>query len=156
MAALGLPAASADITIKASAERVYSVITDLPTLAELADETTAMAWRRGDSAQPGSVFKGTNRNGSRSWTTTCTVTDADPGRVFAFDVKSMVIPVAHWRYEITPTAEGCTVTESTWDRRPGWFKGVAGLATGVRDRVSANTEHIRATLQRLKAHVEGR
>jgi hypothetical protein len=154
MAPPGLPAASADITIHASTQQVYSLITDLPTMAELAEETVSMRWCRGDTAAPGAVFKGTNRNGGRSWTTTCTVTDAQPGQVFAFDVKSLVLPVAHWRYEITPTEGGCTVTESMWDRRPGWFKGVAGLATGVRDRDSANADHIRVTLERLKAHAE--
>jgi hypothetical protein len=46
------------------------------------------------------------------------------------------------------------VTESTWDRRPGWFRKVAGRATGVSDRAAANTEHIRLTLQRLKRRAE--
>jgi hypothetical protein len=156
MALPGLPAASAAVAIDAPAEQVYSLITDLPTLAELAEETVSMRWSQGQTAAPGAVFKGTNRHGGRSWTTTCTVTDAEPGRLFAFDVKSLVIPVAHWRYEISPTESGCTVTESTWDRRPGWFKGVAGLATGVRDRDSANADHIRITLQRLKARAERR
>jgi hypothetical protein len=101
------------------------------------------------------VFKGRNRNGRRRWTTTCTVTDAEPGRTFAFDVKSVVIPVAHWRYDLAATDGGCTVTESTWDRRPGWFRKPGGMATGVMDRDSANAEHIRLTLERLKARAEG-
>ena len=49
-----------------------------------------MEWLKGDVAGPGAVFKGHNRNGGKSWTTTCTVTDAEPGRVFAFDVRSAV------------------------------------------------------------------
>ena len=69
-------------------------------------------------------------------------------------MKSAVFPVAHWRYDITPTDGGCTVTESTWDRRAGWFKKIAGLATGVSDRDSANAQHIQATLERLKARAE--
>ncbi|WP_102144939.1 SRPBCC family protein [Mycobacterium hubeiense] len=146
--------AQADVTIAADPGTVYRMITDLPTLASLAEEAHAMEWQKGDAAQPGAVFKGHNRNGSRTWTTVCTVTDAEPGRRFAFDVKSMMLPVAHWRYDITPTDGGCTVTEATWDRRPGWFKKVAGLATGVRDRTAANAEHIRLTLQRLKEKAE--
>ena len=47
-------------------EALYSLITDLPTLAELAEETTAMRWTKGDSARPGAVFKGSNRNGRHS------------------------------------------------------------------------------------------
>lgn len=62
--------------------------------------------------------------------------------------------VARWQYDIVAADGGCEVTESTWDRRPGWFRKVAGKATGVSDRVAANTEHIRLTLQRLKQRAE--
>ncbi|MCT7661520.1 SRPBCC family protein [Mycobacterium deserti] len=150
------PAASAqaDITIDADPEAVYRLITDLPTLAALAEETHAMEWRKGDAARPGAVFTGRNRNGARTWSTTCTVTEADPGRVFAFDVRSTIIPVAHWRYEIVPQGTGCRVVEKTWDRRPGWFRTPAGWATGVKDRDTANSENIKRTLQRLKEKAE--
>ncbi|CAN5423544.1 SRPBCC family protein [soil metagenome] len=150
----GPPSAQADVNIGAAADAVYALITDLPTLTALAEETTAMSWHKGDSVRPGAVFKGNNRNGSKSWTTTCTVTEAVPGRVFAFDVRSAVIPVAHWRYEIDRTEDGCHVTETTWDRRPGWFRKLAGKATGVHDRDTQNAKNIAATLQRLKQHAE--
>ncbi|ULE34855.1 SRPBCC family protein [Mycobacterium sp. IDR2000157661] len=155
MSRSGPASAQLDITIDADPDAVYRLITDLPTLASLAEEADAMQWRKGDAARPGAVFRGHNRNGSRTWNTMCTVTEADPGRVFAFDVRSGVIPVAHWRYAITATGDGgCRVTESTWDRRPGWFRVPAGWATGVKDRASANSEHIRRTLQRLKEKAE--
>ncbi|AQA03470.1 polyketide cyclase [Mycobacterium sp. MS1601] len=150
----GPPSATATVQIDAPAERVYALITDLDVLTSLAVEPTEMRWRKGASATAGAVFTGKNRNGGRTWTTTCTVTAATPGRVFGFDVKSSVIPVAHWRYEIVEVDGGCRVTESTWDRRPGWFSGIAGLATGVRDRTTANGEHIKLTLQRLKERAE--
>jgi hypothetical protein len=151
----GPASAEATVTIAADPAAVYALITDLPTLTELAAETTAMAWQKGGSCTPGSVFKGQNSNGGRKWTTTCTVTDADSPTTFAFDVKSLVIPVAHWRYDIAAADGGCTVTERTWDKRPGWFKGIAGMATGISDRTSANADHIRVTLERLKAKAEG-
>jgi hypothetical protein len=150
----GPASAQASVTIAAPPETVYALITDLPTMATLAEEADSMRWHRGDSAAPGAVFKGHNSNNGRSWTTTCTVTHAEPGRTFGFDVKSLVIPVAHWRYDIAPAEGGCTVTEQTWDRRPGWFRKVAGKATGVSDRESANAKHIRLTLERLKARAE--
>ena len=148
------PAAGADVTIDADADAVYALITDLPTLAALGDEIATMEWQKGRSAAPGAVFKGHNQNGAKRWTTTCTVTDADPGRVFAFDVRHTVLPIAHWRYDIEPHDSGCRVTERTWDRRPGWFAKVAGRATGVKDRGAANKAHIEATLQRLKSKAE--
>jgi len=83
----GPASAKAEVTIDAEPAAVYDLITDLPTLASLAEENEAMKWHKGDKVAPGAVFKGTNRNGFRRWTTTCTITDADPGRAFAFDVN---------------------------------------------------------------------
>ncbi|MCV7172160.1 SRPBCC family protein [Mycobacterium manitobense] len=154
MTDLGAASAEATVDIAADPATVYRLITDLPTLADLAEEATAMQWQKGDGARPGAVFKGRNENGSKRWTTTCTVTDADTDRVFAFDVRSAMLPVAHWRYDIEAAGAGCRVTERTWDRRAGWFKKVAVLATGVSDRDTANSEHIKVTLQRLKAKAE--
>lgn len=156
------PTVSASVTIDAAPESVYALITDLPTLAELAEEAVAMCWRTGDAARPGAVFTGRNQNGGHRWSTTCTVTDADPGRVFAFDVRTAIVPVARWRYDIAgivtagpATADGgCRVTESTWDRRPRWIVGMTRLTTGVTDRTAANAKHIRVTLQRLKERAE--
>jgi len=151
MTQLGPATAAETVTIAADPAEVYALITDLPTLASLAEEADAMEWHKGDCVECGAVFKGHNSNRGKKWTTTCTVTDAEPGKVFAFDVKSLFIPVAHWRYDISAADGGCTVTERTWDRRPGWFRKPAGIATGVRDRATANAEHIKLTLQRLKA-----
>lgn len=148
------PTVTANVQVSAAPEVVYALLTDLAALAELAEETTTMQWRKGDAARPGAVFSGTNRNGSKGWSTTCTVTDAEPGRVFGFDVRASVIPVAHWRYEITAAGAGCQVTESTWDRRPRWIRGITKLTTGVADRTAANAEHIRLTLERLKQRAE--
>ena len=150
------PSASATVQIDCSPDEVYRLITDLPTMASLAEEARAMELRKGDSVCEGAVFVGHNENGGKRWTTKCTVTDAEPGRVFGFDVRYTVVPISHWRYEIVPADGGCRVTESTWDRRPGWFRPFGGIATGVSDRTSANAEHIQLTLQRLKERAEKR
>jgi hypothetical protein len=148
------PCVTSTVEIDAHPDVVYGLITDLPTLASLAEEAVAMEWRKGDAARPGAMFVGRNENGGRRWTTKCTVTDAEPGRVFAFDVRYVVLPIARWQYDIVADDGGCQVTESTWDRRPGWFRKLAPRATGVSDRAAANTEHIRLTLQRLKQRAE--
>jgi hypothetical protein len=148
------PSASSTVQIDASPDEVYRLITDLPTLAALAEEAVAMELCKGDSVCTGAVFVGRNENSGKRWTTKCTVTDADPGRVFAFDVRYAVLPIARWQYDIVGADGGCRVTESTWDRRPGWFRKVGGMTTGVSDRTSANAEHIQLTLQRLKQRAE--
>jgi uncharacterized protein YndB with AHSA1/START domain len=150
----GTASVEADITIDADPSKVYELITDLPTLASLSPESAGMKWRKGDSAAAGAVFKGTNRNGFRRWTTTCTVTDADPGRVFAFDVRYLGQPIAHWRYDIAADGNGCRVIEKTWDHRARWMAKAGGLATGVTDRDTANDDHMKQTLQRLKEKAE--
>jgi polyketide cyclase/dehydrase/lipid transport protein len=148
------PSASATVEVAATPDVVYRLITDLSVMAELAEETAALRWKGDGGPRPGAVFRGTNRNGWRRWTTTCKVTDADPGARFGFDVTHTAVPVSSWRYEITPTDDGCTVTESTWDRRPKWFDVLSRPATGVSDRVATNGRNIEATLQRLKARAE--
>jgi hypothetical protein len=82
------------------------------------------------------------------------VTDAAPGERFAFNVSHTGVPISRWQYEIASSGGGCSVTESTWDRRPGWYKTPAGLFTGVMNRAGANADHIQATLQRLKTRAE--
>ncbi|MDT4910995.1 MAG: hypothetical protein QOC66_123 [Pseudonocardiales bacterium] len=149
------PSASATVEVAAAPDVVYRLISDLTSLAELAEETSVLRWKKGGAAAPGAVFRGTNRNGWHRWTTTCTVTDADPDRRFAFDVSHTGIPVARWQYDIAGTEAGCTVTEATWDRRPRWFEFLSRPATGVGDRASVNAANIRATLQRLKSRAEG-
>jgi hypothetical protein len=150
----GAASAQAEVSVNADPEAVYHLITDLSTLASCAEEARAMEWRKGDAVAPGAVFKGHNRNGVFRWTTRCTVTHAEPGQAFAFDVHYFGVPVAHWRYDITGTDEGCRVTERTWNRQPGWFRKTSWLGTGVRDRAAANAEHIKLTLQRLKEKAE--
>jgi len=151
------PCVTASVQIDAQPDVVYRLITDLPTLASLAEEAVAMEWRKGNkgnAVRPGAVFTGHNENGGRRWSTKCTVTDAEPGRLFGFDVRYSMIPIARWQYDIVATDGGCRVTESTWDRRPSWFGRFAGKATGVTDRAAANHEHIQLTLQRLKQRAE--
>lgn len=148
------PSATSTVEISAAPATVYGLITDLDAMTEIAEETAKMRWAKGDCAAPGAVFKGTNRNGWRRWTTKCTITDAEPGAKFAFNVSHTGVPISRWQYEIAASGDGCTVTESTWDRRPGWYKTPAGLVTGVMNRQGANADHIQATLQRLKMRAE--
>jgi len=151
---LTVPSASGSIAIAAAPDVVYNLITDLTSYSDVTEETTAIRWHSGSAAAPGAVFKGTNRNGWRRWTTTCTVTDAEPGRRFAFTVRHTTLPIARWQYEIEPTEDGCRVTESMWDERPGWFKAPAQFATGVGDRIGKSSANIAATLARLKQRAE--
>jgi hypothetical protein len=147
---------SRSIEIKASPEAAYDLVSDLPGMGALSPENTGGRWLGGATGPvAGARFKGKNRNGVRRWSTNVRVETADPGREFAFGITSYVgIPVSRWRYTFVPTADGCTVTESWLDRRPGWFKGPAALVTGVGDRQAATARSIEHTLAQLKAALE--
>ncbi|GLZ37503.1 SRPBCC family protein [Actinokineospora sp. NBRC 105648] len=148
------PNAHASVEISAPAQRVYALVSDLPGLADLSTEFASGRWL-GDvsAAKVGARFRGANRRGARRWSTVSTVTDASPER-FAFEVTSLGLAVSRWQYDIEPTASGCRVTESTWDRRPTWFRPITVLATGVSDRSAENQRNIEATLARLKTTAE--
>ncbi len=152
--------ASGTTTVRAAPDAVFALVTDLSGLASIAVEAESMEWVTGTRAEPAAVFRGHNRNGMRRWSTRCTVTEVDAGRAFAFDVHygpRGVIPVAHWRYDLEPAESptgGTRVTERMWDRRPSWFVGLGGFATGVRDRAAGNTANIEATLDRLRRAVD--
>jgi len=151
------PTVSLSVEMEADPHEVYALLVDLDSMAELAEETEAMAWSD-PAAGPGvgAAFHGHNRHGRRTWSTTCTVTDADPSERFAFEVSALGgrVPVARWQYDLCWSTSGCRVTESTWDRRPRWFRAPATLVTGVRDRTEASRVHIEATLARVRDRLE--
>lgn len=149
------PNARAQVDVRAPAERVYALVSDLRALADVAEEYSGGRWLApADGPAVGARFVGANRRGRRAWRTVSAVTDAGPTR-FAFDVSAFGLPVSRWQYDVEPTADGCRVTESTWDRRPSWFRPLTVLATGVRDRDAGNQRNIERTLARLKAVAEG-
>ena len=150
------PDATGQTEIAASPEAVYAFLSDPARMSEIAEETVKVLRRDSTAGQAGSRFIGVNRNGRRVWPTIGKVTDADSARRFAFEVEAVPgVPVARWQYDIEPTAAGCRVVESTWDKRPRWFVPATRPITGVKDRVSVNTRNIEATLQRLKTRLEG-
>jgi uncharacterized protein YndB with AHSA1/START domain len=141
--------------IAAPAEQVWSLVTDLPRMGEWSNECIGGTWLDGAAAAaPGVRFRGSNRNGFRRWKTTVTILDADPGDRFRFQVDFFGIPISGWTYRFEPTPDGCRVTESWTDRRPGYFKPIAHLATGVGDRAARAREGMTITLDRLAAAAE--
>jgi hypothetical protein len=104
----------------------------------------------------GARSQGTNRMGWRVWSTTCTVTAAEPGRRFEFDVTFGPLAIATWSYELIG-AGGDTIVREAWrERRRGWFRTVTGRVMGVADRVEHNRAGMQATLQALRSAAEAR
>ena len=141
--------------VSASAERVWALVSDLPRMGEWSDENVGGRWLD-DPPGPiaGAAFRGANRNGIHRWKTKVIVVDSVPGEVFRFRVLFFGISISEWAYEFEPTSDGCRVSESWTDHRPGWFKPVARLGTGVGDRVERTRDGMAVTLDRLAATAE--
>ncbi|MCH6160028.1 SRPBCC family protein [Streptomyces marispadix] len=151
------PAATGTVVINATPASAYEIVSDPPVMIRFAEEAHRARWVGGcEPSQVGARFRGYNRNGLRRWVTDCRVTDADPGRRFAYEVTAspLRIPISRWQYDIEATEEGCSVTETNWLRVPLWFIPFAIMITGVLDRMGANNANIGTTLGRLKTHLE--
>jgi Polyketide cyclase / dehydrase and lipid transport len=140
--------------IAAPAEKLWSLVSDLPRMGEWSPENAGGKWVKGATGPAlGARFKGVNKNGLRRWSTTVTVVACEPDKVFEFAVTAGPLGVANWRYEFEDTASGgCRVTESWVDHRTAWFATMAK----VMGEHSADTAHeqMAATLQNLAAAAE--
>lgn len=141
--------------IAAPAGEVWALVSDLPRMGEWSNENTGGRWLDGATGPArGATFSGSNRRGFHRWKTKVTVVDSVPGAVFRFTVASVGLPVSEWAYEVVPTADGCIVTETWIDRRPGWFRPISALATGVKDRAQFTRVGMGLTLERIAATAE--
>jgi uncharacterized protein YndB with AHSA1/START domain len=142
-------------TVAASPERLWSMITDVTRIGEWSPETTSCAWQRGATGPTvGARFVGTNSNGSKTWTTTCTVVEAESPRSFVFDVTAGPFKVARWSYRIVANAGASDVTETWTDRRGRIVSALGKPLSGVADRASHNRRGMEATLAKLAAAAE--
>jgi hypothetical protein len=140
--------------IAAAPAELYEMVSDLPRMGEWSPENTGGKWLGGATGPTvGARFRGTNRAGVAVWATNVTVTAADPGRRFAFDVGFLGVPISTWEYTFADSGDGCAVTETWTDRRPGWMRA-SSFVTGVRDRHRHNRRNMAETLTKLKAAAE--
>ena len=87
------PAATGSITISASPERVYDLVSNPKKIVEFAEETFKIF-------TVGSRWIGFNRNGWHVWPTFTKIIEAAPGREFTFEVSEFGFPVSRWQYKL--------------------------------------------------------
>jgi len=130
--------------IPATPEAVYAVISDVTSIGERSPESRGATW-----IQRGKRFMGYNRIGPfYHWGTLCTVTEATPGRTFAFHVAWPSRTT--WRYDLTAVDEGTLVIETMTKQQPQyapirWIQS----AVGVDDRGTDLRKGMETTLKRL-------
>ena len=151
------PTAQGAVDVDAPPELVHELVTEVTALPEWAAETERCLWLDGATAAVvGARFRGLNRHKGRRWSTTCTVTAAEIGRRFGFDVSVMGIRTARWEYEIEPAGDGSRVVESTRRLVPRLPANLTNRLLGVRDRDAHNQANIERTLANLKQYAESR
>lgn len=141
--------------IAATPDAVYDAISDVTRMGEWSPECHTCEWTDGASAPVvGATFDGHNRNGEHTWTSQCTITEADRGRAFTFECAMFDFHYATWGYRIEPNGEGSRVTEWNEDLRPESALEFSKQMSGVEDRQARNNETISDTLERLAAALE--
>jgi hypothetical protein len=139
----------------ADPQYVYELIADVARMGEWSPEATGAEWLSGEPGAVASTFRGHNRRPWVKWSTICTVTAADPGRHFAFDVEAAGRPVAAWEFVIVPRDGGCEVIEQTFDQRSLFYKVTSVVTTGLGRRSVRNRRTMEQTLDAL-AHAAER
>jgi uncharacterized protein YndB with AHSA1/START domain len=103
------------VSMQAPPEKVWDLVSDVTRIGEFSPETFEAEWLGGATGPAlGAKFRGhvkRNEKGPIYWTV-CKVLECEPPRTFGFAVVYKGRPLNVWRYEITPTASGCDVTES--------------------------------------------
>jgi hypothetical protein len=146
---------SVTVTMRAPAERIWDLVSDVTRIGRYSPETFEAEWLDGATGPSvGARFRGhVKRNGrGPTYWTTCTVTECDPGRSFCFAVGSEGKVLNTWAYHLEPAGDGTAVTESftltsTWPLRIYWT--LFGWSRG-----KTNRRGMQRTLEAIKAEVE--
>lgn len=133
---------------------VYDLVADVTQMGRWSPECTGGRWLDGASGpEVGARFKGTNRHGPVRWSTACTVTKAEPGRVFEWQVKESG---TRWGYRFEQDGPEAVVTEyrEKIGVPPLPIRLVQRSGLIGRDRERLLVDGMRQTLERLKAAAE--
>jgi uncharacterized protein YndB with AHSA1/START domain len=146
-----------ELEIKAPAELLYEMVSDLPRIGEWSPECESVEWE-GDVTVPvtGTTFVGHNAVGPGRrvrYSRHGEVLAADPGREFTFITDEGGRPSTLWRYRFEPTANGTRVTEGYEVR---WIPTWARILDVPTNRHKGLLKGMRTTLERLKVAAEAR
>ena len=149
-----IPSGSHSIFIAAPLEQVYEFITDVSKLSKLSPECIRAEWNEGQSLGVGATFHGWNQAGDNAWDVDCEVCAVEPNKEFAFRAATDLLGenATLWRFVVEPTEGGTKVTES-------YEAPILAIpdhpVAQIPGRAEALSEGMKATLQSLKAAIEG-
>lgn len=145
------------LEIKADAELLYDMVSDLPRIGEWSPECERVDWE-GEVTAPvrGTTFVGHNAVGPGRrihYSRHGEVLVAERGKEFTFITDEGGRPSTLWRYRFEPTADGTLVTEGYEVR---WIPTWARIIDVPLNRHKELLRGMRTTLERLKAVAEAR
>ncbi|RHW26000.1 SRPBCC family protein [Nocardioides immobilis] len=143
------------LTIAASPEKVWDLVSDVTRIGEFSPETFEARWTHGATGPAvGARFKGhVKRNGvGPTYWSPCTVTKCVEYEVFEFAVGLDGSAWTNWGYLLEPDGDGTRVTEY-FRLEPKWFLRGYWMAMG-RLRGRTNERGMRTTLERMKRVLE--
>ena len=148
----------AQIYIDAPPETVYELISDVTRVGEWSPEGHRCEWLDGVTEPAVGVrFRGHNGRKWLRWGVSARITEAEPGKVFAFGTEPFSpINKSHqtlWRYELEATGSGTTLKESF---HALWVLPLVVLLAfgGKKARLAQLEQNLETTLARIKAAAE--
>lgn len=109
--------AAASAVVAADPESVYRLISDVTRVSEWSPETVSAHWLDGAAGPSvGARFQGDNKIGRVAWSTKPTVTVAEPGVRFAFQVPGA--SGGAWSFDLEAVPGGTRITESVSQAKP--------------------------------------
>ena len=149
---------TASAHIDAPPKKVYAVVTDVTRMGEWSPECRQCEWLDGATGPAvGARFKGSNKNGVFRWSTKPRVAVVEEGREFAFVTALGSKDITKWTYRFEPDGDGTKVTESfeMMSDMPGYINFFEKHLMRIKDRHADLERNMQATLERIKAAVEG-
>ena len=144
------------VTVEASTETLYDLVSDVTRTGEWSPVCTSCWWDDNDEAgQVGAWFTGHNELPNRTWETRSKVVAAERGHEFAWVVGGSFV---RWGFSFAPAEVGTTLTES-WEFLPGgiaMFEEKYGDDAGaqIAERTQQALDGIPKTLAAIKQIAE--
>jgi len=144
------------VTVKASAEALYDIVSDITRTGEWSPVCKSCWWDDEAAAgQVGAWFTGRNELPDRTWETRSEVVAAQRGREFAWAVGGGFV---RWGFTLVPGGSGTTLTE-TWEFLPSGItmfeeKFGDGAPAQIADRTQQALDGIPRTLAAIKRIAE--
>lgn len=106
------PAVRVSARTPATRDAVWALVSDIQTPAQFSAELQGSNWL-GDATEPslGARFEGRNAHPAiGDWSTVCTVTALEPGRLFEWSVGDPAFPSSVWRFALSDLEPGCELS----------------------------------------------